>query len=487
MVSFGCKIGRQYKRSYAAAKVTNSTGDWIPVNPNINDLIRSSHQMVTSRIKQLVRDFPYFARAVRNIVDFTVGVGLKLQARVKGPDNKLDRVLNQKIEDAFNFWSDEADIRGLQDFYEMQQLAKRQDVENGEFFVIFRKVNDKNRFLPFAIQLMDSKWLTSLGAKPQGKNRIDMGIEYDPATGRAVAYHFTDPDGWGKTVRIPAENMIHGFEVIDSDQIRGMSIFTPAILLAHDLDDYISAEIDAAKLASKWLAFVVSPNPGIRQATTIYGDSYERIDELENAIIEYLRPGEEIKFAASNRTANAFNPFVKFILRTVAITVGVSYELLTGDYEGINYSNLRGIRNDIIKGFKPMQRRMERQFCRKIYAKFMDFAVMSGKLNIPDYFQNRLKYLKASWLPPGIESIDPLREGKADIDQVKAKLKSPIEIIKSRGRDPEVVLDEFAEFMRMLEERGLTMEDVSTALANNPAILTDEEKGDPALIYAYGG
>jgi capsid protein len=74
-----------------------------------------------------------------------------------------------------------------------------------------------------------------------------------------------------------------------------------------------------------------------------------------------------------------------------------------------------------------------------------------------------------------MESIDPGRETKAMIDQIRARLRSPQEIITSRGRDPEDVVNEIAAFRQMCEAKGLNMEEViSTALANNPAAVEEQ-------------
>jgi capsid protein len=73
------------QRQYAAAKVTRTTGDWMPVNRSINDITRTSLPAMRTRIRQMVRDFPYFARAVNILVDFTVGTGTNFQSRVLNP------------------------------------------------------------------------------------------------------------------------------------------------------------------------------------------------------------------------------------------------------------------------------------------------------------------------------------------------------------------------------------------------------------------
>ena len=71
-------------------------------------------------------------------------------------------------------------------------------------------------------------------------------------------------------------------------------------------------------------------------------------------------------------------------------------------------------------------------------------------------------------------SVDPQRDGRADIEAIAAGLKSPQEAILGRGGDPEEVLDQLAEWQRMADERGVTFGQVSESLSGNPAALEDQ-------------
>jgi len=469
--------------TYAAAQSPRTIGSWSPVESNINTVIANSAQPVRARIRQLVRDFPYFSRAVNVLTDYVVGAGITMQSRIAKQDGGLDKKLIQLTEDAFASWADEADISGRLHFYEMMALAKRQDLECGEFILVKRYPRDRNRYLPFALQMYEADWLTSYGAVPvksntiAGRPRIDIheGVEYDRETGRILAYHFTDPDGWGKTVRVDAENVIHGFKTLRPGQLRGISEFTPGVLVARDLSTYMDTEIDTAKLAAKYLAFVSTDDVYGRQAgsTTLDDDTGKRLDEMENAIIEYLRPGEKIDIASNPRPGDNFPPMVKLILTMLSVTTGVPYELLSGNYEGMNYSVGKMVRNDFSQQLRPVATRHIRHFCTPVMRAFMDAAVLANRLPFRTYYTNPAPYRKVEWQPPGMESIDPNRETKSNIDQVLAGLRSPQEIVKSRGRDLEDVYKEILAAKVLAEGMGLQFDlsSISTALANNPAAI----------------
>ena len=490
-------LAKRAKRTeqYASSKTDRMTGTWAPANTGVNDIIGLSSQNVRARVRQLVRDFPYFASAINRLVDYTVGPGIVFQSKIQTADGQLDRKRIRQVEDAVLFWMDDADFAKKLHFYEIMQLVKRQDVEAGEFIIIKRYPNDR-RYLPFALQVYEADWLTtefdtytSAVARPPGPNEpkfeIRQGIKYDRFTGQIISYFFCDPAAWGQTIEIFAKDIVHGFETLRPGQLRGISSFAPGVLLAHDLQDYMDAEMDAAKMAAKYLAFVKTPDAKSRTMgldTETNDTSTQYIDEMENAIIEYLNPGEEIEISSNPRPGTNFPPFVRLILTMLSVTTGVPYELLSGDYQGMNYTTSRVSRNDFAFYLRPISARHVRQFCTRTITPFFDTAVAAGRLDLPNYFANPYPWLRSEWQPPGMDSVDPLREAKAAIDMKAALLKSPQELIRARGKDPEEVLKECAQWRDWLDEYDLTEEEVSTALANNPAAVDDQDKDERQII-----
>lgn len=471
------------KRQYAAAKTTRLTGSWSPAPSSVNELIGSSAPAVRERVRQLVRDFPYFSRAVNVMCDYTVGSGIQFQARTKGRDGRHDPALIQKIEDAFARWADEADASGRLSYYEMMNLAKRQDIEQGEFFLVRTYLNDKKRFLPLAYQMYETDWLSDINAKASNPDHwIDQGVEYDIYTGQIKAYHLSATSykdnmlaPVGTSTRIPADRVIHGFQTLRPMQLRGISPFASAVLVAHDLSDYMDAEIDAAKLAAKYLAFVKTGDAYGRQMGLTSDDEGKPIENMENAIIEYLRPGEEIQIATNPKPGNNFPPFVRLVLCMISVATGVPYELLSGDNTGLNFSTAKIIRTDFATALKPTIERHIRQFCRPTAWDFLDAAVLTGKLDLPGYVANPWPYREIVWQPPGMQPVDPLRETKANIEEMTAGLRSPQEIAQARGRDLEEIYKEIDAAKKLAEEMGLEFGTPSTAMANNPAAINNEE------------
>jgi lambda family phage portal protein len=476
----GAQLRRRALRTalYAAAQTTDSHYGWNPVNSNVNDIIRGSSPTVRARVRQLVRDFPFLARAVNAMVDYTVGEGITFQARVLNRSGQLDNRRNGEIEDAFKFWGDEADVSGKLHYYEMMQLSRRQGVECGEFLMVRKHLADRKRYLPLAYQMYEPDWLTDYAVSPAAGNKVDQGIEFKPDTGQVVAYHFTDPDGWGKSQRIEAEFVIHGFRTVRPGQLRGITDLSPAVLLARDLDDLMGAELDGAKMAAKWLAIVKTIDPYGRQVAnnlqTVPG-SGKKIETLENGIIEYLGVNEDVELKANPRPGSNFPPYVRLLLTMLSVVSGIPYEILSGDYQGLNFTTGKMIRSDLAHQLRPIVKRHIRHYCLPTQTAFMDSAVLGGKLALPSYYVNPRPWMRGEWQPPGMEPVDPSRETKSTIDQIKNLLRSPQEVCRSRGRDFEEVVKECADAKQIMENHGVAPEVVSTALANNTAAI-DKQK-----------
>ena len=254
-------------------------------------------------------------------------------------------------------------------------------------------------------------------------------------------------------------------------------------MIAHDLGDYIDATIDTAKLAAKYLAIVETVDAaGFQNLRTQAGtgaDTGKKLEHLENAIIEYLRPGEKINFAKNDSIAQSFDPFTKFVLHMLSVATGVPFSILTGNYGEYNYTTLRGERLDTRRIFLPQQNRQVRQFSSPVIRDVIDWSVMAGRIILPGYWKNQRAFWRGVFITPGGEPIDPLRESKANRDDMAAGLQSPQEIVARRGRDLEDVYDELAEAQEMARERGLIFDiNTDTAMANNPAAVGASETGD---------
>ena len=457
------------KRGYAAAKTPRSS-EWLPVGgDNVNDLIREASPKVRERVRNHVRNFPYFSRANNLIVNYTVNTGIMFQSKITDGEGNFNKKLNQQIEDSFNFWADECDISGKLHFYEMMRLAKRQEGEAGEFLIIKRRPN-KSSYLPYKLQIIEPDWLYTDSIQPKNKaHKVDQGIKYDTRTGEILSFYIENPD-YGKPQEISATRVIHGFETLRPGQLRGISPFTSGVLLANELSTLISSSIDTSLMASKYLMFITTPDAEGRQNAIDSGEEGQqdpRIEEVQNAIFEYLEPGENVEFATPPNIGSNLEALSKLILRMLSVATDIPYDLLTMDTGDFNYSKGKMVRIDFNNVLKVAHKRHIMQFCKPAIKPFYDCLALSGKVHMPGYSNNPAIWQKDFWQPPGIESIDPAKEIKAKIQAIQYGLSSEILEAKKAGFDFEELMRDQALASQIRKENGVDIMDFLTKSAGN--------------------
>ncbi len=140
----------------------------------------------------------------------------------------------------------------------------------------------------------------------------------------------------------------------------------------------------------------------------------------------------------------------------VAAALGLPYANLSADMLKANYSNTRAALLEFRRRIEAFQHSvLVFQLCRAVWARWMDTAVLSGDLDLPDYEQRRADYLDCSWLPPRWDWVDPLKDIRAEINAIEAGLKSRTQAIAERGFDAAMVDAEIAGDHRREDSLGL--------------------------------
>ncbi|WP_246209530.1 phage portal protein [Pikeienuella piscinae] len=182
----------------------------------------------------------------------------------------------------------------------------------------------------------------------------------------------------------------------------------------HELDQFEDAALVKAKVAALFTGFITDPD-GTAGGLSGTNTGGALTVGMEPGSLIPLPPGADIRF--SNPTEHdAYAPFVKNHLRAVAAGLGLPYELVSGDLEGVTYSSIRA-------GLIEFRRRVEQLqhnvvvhlFCRPVWERFVRLAVLTGELPARDFDRNPDAYLGCEWLPPKFDYVDPMK-GRAGRD-----------------------------------------------------------------------
>ena len=324
------------RRSYEGAKVTRRTSGWYAPSTGPNAEIQGDLVTLRNRHRSLVRDNPWAKRARDAIVNNVIGAGIVTQW--SSPSRQ------QRWRD---WWeSTECDADGLTNGYGLQALVMRTLVESGEVLVYRRRRFGPRGRVPLQLQVREPDYLdhSRNEALPDG-GRITQGVQFD-AQGRRLGYWlFVDHPGEAQqryqglfSTFIPASEVLHLYRAERPGQVRGVPWGYGSLWLLKMLGDYQDAQLERARQAACFVAFVRDSNPDSPGPTAAPGE--ELGDILKPGLIELLPPGKDISFA-NPPPPSQDNSFWLNNLRAVAADYGLPYEVLTGDLSQVNFSSAR--------------------------------------------------------------------------------------------------------------------------------------------------
>jgi lambda family phage portal protein len=440
--------GSWFLPGFEAGMSSRRLKNFQPTRAHLNTLIAAAGPDITARARHLVRNNGYAANAIESWAGNVVGAGIKPSSSVTDP------ALKAQIQKLWLAWTDDSDAEGLTDFYGQQRRAAREVFIAGEVFFRFRPRRPEDGLaVPLQLQMLPSEMLPLTRNETLANgNLIRQGIEFD-RIGRRVAYWFlrrhpgdlTDPGLSGELVRVPATEIVHVIDPVDAGQLRGVSRFAPAIVKMFLLDQYDDAELDRKKVAAMYALFVTTPSPGEAFDIAEDGGSGDRVMDVQPGQVVMLEPGEQIQTSAPADVGGSYEAFQYRTLLQVSAALGVPYAYLSNDMLKANYSNSRLALLEFRRRIDAWQHAvMVHQLCRVVWQRWLDVAVLAGAVAIPGYDKNRSSFIACSWLPPKWDWVDPLKDARAEIEQIDAGLKSRTQALSERGFDAEQVDAEIA-------------------------------------------
>jgi lambda family phage portal protein len=341
------------------------------------------------------------------------------------------------IAEAFERWADSADATGMSDFQGVQYLAALAMVRDGECFAR-QETDDEGRT---TVRLIPAEQVDASLHRDLGDGaRIVAGVELD-GRGRRVAYHILpeSPDLPFATaitpVRVPAEDVLHLFRPTYPGQVRGLSWLAPVLVPLSELDKAMDAQIVRQQIGAMLAGFVTDQEGG---AGGFEGDQSGSVLDggLEPGTVKVLGPGQDVKFSDPPAIGAEANEFMRIVLRAVAAGVGVTFEQLTGDYSGSNYSSARAALIEFRRRIEAIQHHVIiRQFCRPVWQRWLATEALAGRIDAAGLAEDPDAFLAARWITPGWGWVDPVKEVQATVAAIDAGLMSRREAVAARGWD----------------------------------------------------
>ncbi|EEB56093.1 putative phage portal protein [Wolbachia endosymbiont of Culex quinquefasciatus JHB] len=284
-------------------------------------------------------------------------------------------------------------------------------------------------------------------------------IEFNKLGQREAYYLFKEHPGentFGESVRVPANDVLHIYKPLRPGQIRGEPWLSNVLLKLYELDQYDDAELVRKKTAAMFAGFITRLDP---EANIMgEGEASEQgvaLSGLEPGTMQLLDPGEDIKFSEPSDVGGSYEAFMRQQLRAIAIGTGITYEQLTGDLTGVNYSSIRAGLIEFRRRCAMLQHNiMVFQFCRPVWNRWLELAVLCGELRIDEKVAKAAKE-EVKWIPQGFDWVDPLKDQQAQQMAVRNGFKSRSEVVSEMGYDVEEIDQEIAEDQKRADSLNL--------------------------------
>jgi len=317
-----------------------------------------------------------------------------------------------------------------------------------------------------------------------------MGVEINSAR-RPVALHIFEghpADGQRSSrrrVRIPAEDLIHGFKSTQADQVRGIPWMAPGMLSLHHLGGFGLAALLAAEHGANHYGFFKTPDG---QAPAIGGmdENQQNIMTTQPGVYDTLPPGVDFQAHESKYPNEVFGPFVKTTLQRIASGWGVAYHGLANDLESVSFSSIRSGTLEERDRWSAEQEWFTAVFLERIYPQWMRMALLSGAIVLDNgsalpagkYF----KFISHQWQPRRWDWVDPKNDMEAKILAVKAGLLSPQNISAAMGEDFEDVIVAIDAAQKLAAKYGVRLTAYDpTPGANGSTKPSPDPAADPAV------
>lgn len=191
----------------------------------------------------------------------------------------------------------------------------------------------------------------------------------------------------------------------------------------------------------------------------------------------YGNKGEKPEILESKRPSANFLNFCELVLRILASSLEIPYEVLTKDFSKTTYSSARAALLEVWRVYEVYRSFFRRHYCQPLWMMVQEEAYLRGYLKLPagapDFYEGMPFWCNTKWIGPARGYIDPIKEVTANIKAIDNGLMSRAEAIAERGGDVDETFEQLAREQRKREELGLKLG--SAAAPSQPPAINPAE------------
>lgn len=438
------------------------------------------------------------ARALDQNHDIVVGILDKLEERVIGSrgihidpqplslDGSVNEALAEEIRKKWSEWSVKPEVTGQYTRPALERMLLRTWLRDGEVFIQLVKGQvvglSHSSSILFSLEALEADFVPMNTVE---QANIIQGIKLN-AWRKPVSYqvYLDNPQEnnrtFGKVKEIFADNMLHLAFKRRLHQVRGVSMLHGVIVRLADLKDYEESERVAARIAAAFTMYIKKGDATLYDDDESDAKSQRLFDIAPGAVIDDLKPGEDIGLINSNRPNTNLESFRNGQLRATAAGTRSSYSSIARDYNG-TYSAQRQELVESFEGYAVLQDCFVAQISRPIYREWLKMAIASRVIDVPPNIDPNSLF-NAVYSGPVMPWIDPVKEANAWAIRIRGGLATESEAIRASGNNPaetkrrrKVEVDENRE-MGLKFDTDLTNTGVNNGNEQNLVVADDDDE-----------
>lgn len=508
-----------------AKRFTQELMNWHVRNGSADMDLLPDKNMIDARAKDTIRNDAYADNGIEKYKDSVVGSKFSLNANpnidyLKRKDKRLDDVwleeFQEEVEARWELGAESGgnyiDAQRTKTATEIIRLGLAMQLIQGEHILSSEWIRRSRRPFRTAFLAIDPTRLDDPGVEyPTGSvsKNIRKGVRFN-ANSEPVGYFianehphdyyptFLDMSGrqfqyvaketpWGR------KNIHHGFEEKRVGQSRGVAKFVSSLKEMRMGQNFRDIMLQNAVTQASYAAAIESELPTAEVYEMLTGSNGGELSPeafaqaLEGftggflgALSEYLKlsngtimngvkiphlfPGTKLNVLTPSKGGPLGTDFEKSIMRYIAASLNISYEQLTGDFSGVNYSTLKGAINETQKHMEVVKRNSAESTANFMYSNWLEEQIVTGQITsmpsgYPEFWEdmNRDAYSQATWFSSGRGQIEEVKETQAASLRLKANLSTLEDESARLGKDWRKVLAQIARERAYAKKLGIDL------------------------------
>lgn len=430
-------------RGYEAAKKTR-THKANKEGRSANDALFVAGKSIREQARWLDENHDLSIGILDRLAERVIGAnGIIIEPQPRDAQGELLTELADDLQRRFANWSIKPDITGEYSRPELERLALRSALRDGEVFGQCIRGKAVNLAHPnpqgtaFSIEALEADFVPFAESAPEVGVR--QGIRTN-AWGQVTGYivcldHPADSAGFRlRTKEIKADNMLHLAFRRRLHQRRGVSLFHGILTRLSDIKDYEESERVAARIAAALAFYIRRGNPDMY--TGHGAASHREIPIAPGMTFDDLQPGEDVGMIESNRPNVHLTEFRNGQLKAAASGAMSSYSSISRDYKG-SYSSQRQELVEQDESNRILQQWFTARWSRPVYRAWLQMELLNrdDPLVLPPNLDPRTLY-DAVYFGPTMPWIDPRKEAEGWEMMIAGNVATEADWARARGRNP---------------------------------------------------